>query len=105
MAYVELAKLHEIEDGFMRPVRLAGLELLLLQDAGRLYLIANQCPHRQAPLTRATLSGGVLRCPSHGIEFSLASGRALNSSECQAGLTFYPLVYEGSTVGVEVSDR
>ncbi|WP_339897036.1 Rieske 2Fe-2S domain-containing protein [uncultured Gilvimarinus sp.] len=105
MAYVELAKLHEIEDGFMRPVRLAGLELLLLQEEGRLYLIANQCPHRQAPLTRASLNGSVLRCPSHGIEFSLTTGRALNASECEAGLTFYPLVYEGSTVGVEVNDR
>ncbi|WP_049722089.1 Rieske (2Fe-2S) protein [Gilvimarinus polysaccharolyticus] len=105
MAYVELAKLHEIADGFMRPVRLAGKDLLLLQELGRLYLIANECPHRQAPLTRATLTGIGLRCPSHGIEFSLQTGRALNSTDCAAGLTFYPLVYEGATVGVELNDQ
>ncbi|BFM20987.1 Rieske (2Fe-2S) protein [Gilvimarinus japonicus] len=105
MAYIELAKLHEIDDGFMRPVRLAGQELLLLQEHGQLYLIANRCPHRQAPLTRATFTGEGLRCPAHGIEFSLRTGRALNSIDCAAGLTFYPLVYEGASVGVEITNQ
>ncbi|UTF60364.1 Rieske (2Fe-2S) protein [Gilvimarinus sp. DA14] len=102
MAYVPLARLHELYDGYRQPIRLAGQELLLLQDEGRLVLLANRCPHRQAPLSNANIAAGVLRCPQHGIEFSLRSGQALNEAGC-AALQFFPLIYEGNTVGVEVA--
>ncbi|MDO3382109.1 Rieske (2Fe-2S) protein [Gilvimarinus algae] len=100
MAYIALVRLHELYDGYRQLVRLGGRELLLLQEQGRVYLLANQCPHRQAPLSRASVAGDLLRCPAHGIEFSLGSGRALNAPDCP-GLTFYPLVYEGNTLGIE----
>jgi 3-phenylpropionate/trans-cinnamate dioxygenase ferredoxin subunit len=104
MAYVALAKLHELHDGFVRPVSVAGNELLLLQEFGQLYLIANRCPHRQVPLTQATITKRGLRCPQHGIEFSLQTGQPLNSNDC-GGLTFYPLIYQDNTVGVDVGER
>ena len=85
-------------------MRVAGRDLLLLQEEGRVYLIANRCPHMDAPLHKAKIIQQVLRCPSHGMEFDLRTGRALGgAADCVAPLEFFPLVYEGNTVGVEVN--
>ncbi|WP_020209287.1 Rieske (2Fe-2S) protein [Gilvimarinus chinensis] len=102
MTYIALAYLHELYDGYRQPIRLAGQELLLLQEEGRLLLLSNRCPHRQAPLTQAYIANGVLRCSQHGIEFSLRTGRPVNDTGC-APLQFLPLIYEANTVGVEMS--
>ena len=100
MRYIELAKLHQLFDGFSQPINLGGQQLLLLQEEGQRYLIANRCPHQGAPLHRATLLGDRLRCPAHGIEFDLRTGMAVNNPDCGARLVYYPLAYEGNTLGV-----
>lgn len=103
MAYVALEKLHQLHDGYRRPLRLAGRELLLLQEEGKVYLIANRCPHMDAPLHKASIHNHVLRCPLHGIEFDLRDGRAQgNAASCVGGLEYIPLVYDGNTLGVDV---
>lgn len=102
MAYIPLAKLHELYDGYRQSFRLQGVELLLLQEEGRLLLLQNQCPHQQARLDRASVHGQWLRCPQHGMEFSLITGCAANPAACPGRLQAYPLVYEGNTVGVEL---
>lgn len=104
MAYVALEKLHELYDGYRRVLRVAGRELLLVQEDSKLYLFANRCPHMDAPLHKASIDQCVLRCPLHGIEFDLRSGRALGSvGECVPPLAFFPLVYDGNTVGIDVN--
>ncbi|MBU2887387.1 Rieske (2Fe-2S) protein [Gilvimarinus agarilyticus] len=102
MAYLPLAKLHELYDGYRQSLRIKGVDLLLLQEDGRLLLLLNQCPHQQARLDQATIHGSWLRCPAHGMEFSLDTGRAANPATCQGALQAFPLVYEGNSVGVEV---
>ncbi len=103
MAYQALETLHQLYDGYRRVYRLAGQELLLLQEEGRTYLLVNRCPHMEAPLHKASVQGEVLRCPVHGIEFDLQSGQALNGPEgCVGPLAFVPIVYEGNTLGVDL---
>jgi nitrite reductase/ring-hydroxylating ferredoxin subunit len=103
MAYVPLAKLHQLYDGYRQSIKVNGLDLLLLQEGGRNYLFHNRCPHMGAPLTHATLSADCLRCPVHGIEFDLHSGAAANSSVCSERLVFLPLIYEGNTLGIDLA--
>ena len=101
MAYLALEKLHQLYDGYRQPLRVAGRELLLLQEEGRLYLIANRCPHMDAPLHKGSVRQHLLRCPTHGIEFDLRDGRAQGgAAACVGSLEYSPLVYEGNTVGV-----
>jgi nitrite reductase/ring-hydroxylating ferredoxin subunit len=104
MAYIPLAKLHQLYDGYRQALRFNGRDLLLLQEQGRTYLILNQCPHRGAPLTHATLAGDCLRCPLHGIEFNLHTGKAANTADCSERLVFLPIIYEANTLGIEVAD-
>jgi nitrite reductase/ring-hydroxylating ferredoxin subunit len=103
MAFIPLEKLHALHDGYRRTFRIAGQEWLLIQDEGRLVLIANRCPHMDAPLHKGTVNRGLIRCPVHGMEFDLHTGRALGSAAaCVAPLTFYPVVYESNMVGIDV---
>lgn len=101
MPFVALEKLHQLYDGYRKPIKLAGQDLLLLHEKGKTSLIKNQCPHASAPLTHATCSENTLRCPLHGIEFDLTTGRSL-SPVCARVLEFFPLIYEGSSVGIDL---
>lgn len=101
MPFVALEKLHQLYDGYRKPVKLAGQDFLLLQENGKTCLIKNQCPHAGASLTYATCANNHLRCPMHGIEFDLATGRSRNPV-CANALQFLPLIYEGSSIGVEL---
>lgn len=103
MAYQALEKLHQVQAGYRRVFKVNGRDLLLLENEGRTYLMANRCPHMDAPLHKASIADGVLRCPVHGIEFDLRTGAALNApGGCMGPLEFVPLVYEGNTVGIEI---
>jgi nitrite reductase/ring-hydroxylating ferredoxin subunit len=100
MPFVALEKLHLLYDGYRKAVTIAGKPYLLLQENGRIHLLKNACPHAGAPLTYATYNDGCLRCPMHGIEFDLSSGRS-RSPVCANELVFLPLVYEGNQIGVD----
>ncbi|TQV73526.1 Rieske 2Fe-2S domain-containing protein [Exilibacterium tricleocarpae] len=101
MTFYPLEQLHRLHDGYSRPFKVAGRELLLLQVQGETYLIANRCPHMDAPLTHGTVQSGWLRCPLHGIEFDLQTGGARGGVAASlAPLEKFPLAYEGNQVGV-----
>jgi nitrite reductase/ring-hydroxylating ferredoxin subunit len=102
MPFVALEKLHQLYDGYRKAIRVAGQSLLLLQENGKPILIKNVCPHAGAALTSATCNGKTLRCPMHGMEFDLISGRSSHPA-CGQTLQFIPLHYEGNTLGIEVS--
>lgn len=102
MPFVALEKLHQLYDGYRKAFTLEGQPLLLLQENGRPLLINNACPHAGASLTYATCNGNSIRCPLHGMEFDLRSGRSANPA-CSGRLQFLPLVYEGNLLGVETN--
>lgn len=59
-------------------VRRAGKQVLLLSTGGKLFAIANRCPHEGYPLSEGTEGPGcVLTCNWHNWKFDLATGMAL----------------------------
>lgn len=102
MSFVALEKLHLLYDGYRKAISIRGKQFLLLQEGGRVSLIKNACPHASAPLTYATYDSGCLRCPVHGIEFELSSGRS-RSAACSDSLQFIPLIYDGNQIGVDLN--
>jgi len=103
MAFHALEKLINMRDGYQRAFRIAGKELLLIQQAGEAVIIENSCPHMGVPLTDASLlANKVIRCNAHGIEFELASGKAIGPlSDTLECLKKFPVVYEGNQLGVD----
>jgi len=95
--FYPLEKLHLLHDGYQKAFRIGRIELLLIQDEGRTYLIENRCPHMEAPLTYGAVQQGIIRCPMHGLEFNLLTGR---SPACATPLKTMMPVYEGNVIGV-----
>jgi nitrite reductase/ring-hydroxylating ferredoxin subunit len=59
-------------------VRRGGKQILLIARAGRIFAIANRCPHEGYPLSESTEGPGcVLTCNWHNWKFDLESGEAL----------------------------
>ncbi len=104
MGFVALEKLHRLHDGYRQAVTIGRERLLLLQDGGRLHLIATRCPHAGSSLERGSVREGCITCPKHGIVFDLDSGRAQGGDVFASvpPLTRYRLVYQGNEVGVDV---
>jgi nitrite reductase/ring-hydroxylating ferredoxin subunit len=83
----------EIPEGGRRIVTDGALSIGVFNVAGKLYALRNVCPHYGAPLCQGTihathrpsdvhefdpaLHGRVLRCPWHGWEFDIITGKGL----------------------------
>lgn len=52
------------------------------QRDGRLFAVANRCPHRQGPLAEGIVGAGKVICPLHGHKFDLACGAGSEPAEC-----------------------
>ena len=100
MAFHPVARLIDLVDGYRAVVRAGHQDVLVICDGGRTYLVARSCPHAGSPLDAATLCNGSLTCPRHGVEFDLASGRALNAA-CSS-LSLFDPVFEGANLGVDL---
>lgn len=103
MTFYALEKLVNLHDGYKKAFKVAGRNLLLVQENGTPYVLANSCPHMGVSLSSATLEPeGLIRCNAHGIEFNLESGRALGPlANTMACLRKFEILYEGSDLGVE----
>ncbi|MEM9760089.1 MAG: Rieske 2Fe-2S domain-containing protein [Pseudomonadota bacterium] len=100
MSFQALARLHELEEGFRRVVRLGSRDYLLLHSGGKTYLVDRLCPHAAAPLERGALDDQFLTCPRHGLCFDLRTGRARQGGNAVLGR--YSLAYEGRHIGVDL---
>lgn len=90
----------DLHDGLRLPVRIGRHDLLLMHEGGETWLVQRRCPHADFPLERASLHGGVLRCPGHGLEFSLHSGRC--RTQPALCLKQYVLEFDGPWLGVSL---
>ena len=103
-AWADVGSLAELERESVLVVRVEGRELGVVRDAeGRLFAVRNRCPHHGGPLCLGQVRereagtpgryepGGqrVLRCPWHGWEFDLETGRCLDDPRLRARV--YPV--------------
>ena len=102
MTFVPLEKLHRLTEGYRQAFEIGQQRLLLMHCEGRSLLVENACPHAGYPLVQGSVENEVIRCPLHGIAFNLRDGQPLPefSHACSRALRFYPLVCEGSMIGV-----
>lgn len=106
MPFIALEKVHELKNGYCRGFAVAGRQILLIHAGDHSYAIDNICPHAGAALNKGKITGDCIRCPKHGIQFSLSSGEA-QGGDVVADITplvCYSLTVEGDTVGVVLAD-
>jgi 3-phenylpropionate/trans-cinnamate dioxygenase ferredoxin component len=84
----------------MVAVRVAGIDLVLVSDRGRVVACERACPHEQADLAGGCVTGGRLRCPRHAASFSLDDG-AISSGWPSRPLRLYPVRVEHCEVFID----
>lgn len=71
-----MLKSNDIAAGDLVPIEVDGLAILIAADLdGKIFAIANSCPHLGTPLENGRLGeGSTIVCPLHKSAFSLESG-------------------------------
>ena len=92
----------DLERRGRRVVRKGGKQILLIASGGRIFAIANRCPHEGYPLSEATLGPPcVLTCDWHNWKFDLTSGEALVGRD---PVRTYPVRLEDGEILVDLAD-
>lgn len=92
----------EIEAAGKKVIRQAGKQVLLLAHEGRIFAVANRCPHEGYPLSEGDLGPGcVLTCNWHNWKFDFQSGEALVGRD---PVRSYPVIEEAGEIFLDLSD-
>lgn len=100
MKFVALEKLFKLTEGFKASYKVGANELILLRHNDKDIIIDARCPHAGASMVKGKLVEGRIRCPQHGLEFSIESGEVCNLQNGPCGrLQYIQPAYEGSYIG------
>ena len=108
-----IGPVEELQGEGCHRVQVGGRQIALFSVGGRFYAVRDRCPHKGASLCGGTIGGTflasspqeylygqqdqVLRCPWHGWEFDLESGRSLLEPN-DVSVRTYPVSVEDGVV-------
>jgi nitrite reductase/ring-hydroxylating ferredoxin subunit len=73
--WVRAAAEADVPPNRLLAVELGELKVCLANADGRIYAFADNCSHRDFPLSAGTLEDGQVECTWHGAKFDMASGK------------------------------
>ena len=116
MARHRVCKVSELPPGSRKIVEIAGRSIGVFNIRGSFYAIRNRCPHQAAPLCRGIITGTtrpsqpgtyvwekdgeVIRCPWHGWEFDITTGRSVFNPH-KMRVKRYEVFVETDLAGIE----
>ncbi len=62
-------------EGAVRALSVGEKQVALVRQGGEIFALDGRCPHQGGPLGEGNLCEGALRCPWHGYDFDLKSGK------------------------------
>ena len=102
--FAAVCELDELPVGLGRAFRVGGHPVAVFRTrAGKVFAVANQCPHKGGPLADGMLAGDQVVCPMHAFRFDPDGGACDQPNVC--AVATYPVeVVEGIVrVGVSVA--
>lgn len=112
-----VCRLDELEVGRPRIESIGGRLIGVIRTEDGIFAIRNVCPHQGAELCRGTLGstmlpsepqeyriglqGHVMRCPWHGWEFDITTGRSIFDPD-NVRVRTYPVVVDDGAVIVQL---
>jgi nitrite reductase (NADH) small subunit/3-phenylpropionate/trans-cinnamate dioxygenase ferredoxin subunit len=102
--FVRIAGVSELRPGTAigRAVEAASATVALIRVADQVYAIDDRCPHRGGSLSRGSVDGTVVICPSHGWRFDVTTGQCVGRPG--VGPRRYSVRIEGDDVMIELPD-
>jgi nitrite reductase/ring-hydroxylating ferredoxin subunit len=95
--FVAVAKVDDLAPGEMTFVAVERERIVLANVAGDFYALRDVCGHRNAPLSRGTLTGCIVECPLHFAQFDIRNGKYVDGPY-SADVPAYECRVEGDTV-------
>lgn len=65
----------EVDLSAIKKIKVAGKDLCLVKDKGKIYALGAKCPHAGADLSQGWCADGKLICPFHRYSYDLNTGR------------------------------
>src|SRR5216684_2038070 len=75
-------------------------DVAVFNIAGSFCATQGKCTHRQGPLSKGSLDGSTVTCPSHGAQFNVCTGEVLRGP-AQDPLKTYRVIVDGDIGRVE----
>ena len=100
MAYVAIMAADQLWEGETSGVSIDYKPILLVRIGGRVHAYEDRCLHQRVLLSKGTLEGTRLRCPSHGWEYDLTTGESVNP--CGYQMRRYATRIEQGKIWVDV---
>ena len=75
--FERVATTAEVSAGSMKLVTVNGQQVCLGNAEGSYFAVGNECTHMGGSLHQGALVDQVVRCPDHGSEFHVGTGRAV----------------------------
>ena len=94
--WARVAALSELAEGASKVVYAGGEQVALFNISGRLYAVANRCPHANGPLADGELDGATVTCPWHASRFDLETGAVLAGPAVKPVPTYQVRVENGA---------
>ena len=74
---VTAGNVSQIPPESMKEVKSGGEGILVANVGGKIYAIANRCPHMGGNLSKGELEGPIVTCPLHGAQIDVTNGRVV----------------------------
>src|SRR3954469_694366 len=73
-----VANVADIPEGAIKCVAVDRRRVVIARVDGQFHAFSDICGHRNAPLSRGTLTGHVVECPLHFAQFDIRDGRLVD---------------------------
>jgi 3-phenylpropionate/trans-cinnamate dioxygenase ferredoxin component len=98
--YTKVARLDEMPPGKGSLFFVDGKNVALFNVDGKIYAIADTCPHAGGSLGMGKLNGNIVTCPMHGMKFDVTNGCFAGTPD--AGVSIYPVKVLNGKIMVSV---
>jgi len=73
--WIAVGKAEGFAEGEVQALTVGERQAALVRQGGEIFALDGRCPHQGCPLGEGNLCEGALRCPWHGYDFDLKSGK------------------------------
>jgi len=108
MGFLKVATEDEIPQGEMKAVEAGGMEILIISYNDGYYAINRRCTHKSGDLYEGKLEGKIIKCPIHGAEFDVTTGKSISGPRIgmlklkTKDIPVYKVKVEGNSIMVNV---
>jgi nitrite reductase/ring-hydroxylating ferredoxin subunit len=98
---IRIANVDDLKPGNLKAYNPEGLDILVANLGGQYFAIGNKCTHMGGDLSRGQLSGNIVKCPRHGAQFDVTTGKRI-SGPAKNDVPVYKIKVEGKDLILEI---